>query len=433
MFTVGVAPGDYDNDGDIDLYVCGYGPNHLYRNNGDGTFADVTDQAGVGERRLSSSAAWGDYDGDGDLDLYVANYVRYRLEKDRWCSQFQGHKSYCGPNLYDPEEHTLYRNDGSGRFTDVSAASGVRAKNGNGLGVVWFDYDDDGLQDIFVANDQSPNFLWRNNGNGSFTDIALEAGVAVGDQGNAQAGMGVDSGDYDNDGRADILVTNFSEETNALYHNDGAGIFRDRSYASGMGPATLTRLGFGNAFLDYDNDGRLDMFFANGHVMDDIDKYSDVSTWKQPNQLFRNVGEGRFEEVSDASGIGEGRQVSRGAATGDLFNRGRHDLVVNVLRGKPLLLRNGCGATSHWLRVDLKATKGNPQAIGAVVRVKAGGIEQRRDVRMNRGYASSGDHRPLFGLGDVAKIDSVEVRWPDGTKSTVANPPVDRPLSVVQP
>ncbi|MFY7953099.1 MAG: CRTAC1 family protein, partial [Armatimonadaceae bacterium] len=361
-----------------------------------------------------------------------ANYVQYKLEKDRWCSQFAGHKSYCGPNLYDPERHTLYRNNGNGTFSDVTLVSGIGSAKGNGLGVVWVDADDDGKVDIFVANDQSPNFLWHNNGDGTFREIALESGVAVGDQGNAQAGMGIDSGDYDNDGRPDVLVTNFSEETNSLYHNEG-GNFRDRSYASGMGAATLTRLGFGAGFLDYDRDGWLDMFFANGHVMDDIDKYSDVATWKQPNQLFRNTGDGKFTDVSGPSGIGDGVNVARGAAFGDLFNRGRTDVVVNVLRGKPRLMRNNCAPDAHWIRIDLKAKRGNPQGIGSVVTVRAGGMVQRRDIRMNTGYASSSDHRPLFGLGKATTVDEVRVRWADGTESIVATPPVDKPLAIEQP
>jgi len=430
-YNVGVATADYDNDGDTDLYLCAYGENQLFRNNGDGTFTDVTATAGVGEKRLSSSAAWGDYDRDGDLDLYVANYVQYTIEKDRWCSQFAGHKSYCGPNLYDPQRHTLYRNNGNGTFTDVTVQTGIGAAQGNGLGVVWVDFDNDSDLDIFVANDQSPNFLWRNDGKGRFVDVALESGVAVGDQGNAQAGMGIDSGDYDNDGQPDVLITNFSEETNSLYHNEN-GIFRDRSYASGMGSATLTRLGFGTAFLDYDRDGWIDLFFANGHVMDDIDKYSDVATWKQPNQLFRNLGNGKFTDVSKETRIEEGPNVARGAATGDLFNRGRTDIVVNVLRGKPRVLRNNTAPDSHWIRVDLKAVRGNPHGIGAIVLVKAGGMVQRRDVRPNTGYASSSDPRPLFGLGKINKVDEVRVRWMDGAESVVANPPIDKPLTVQQ-
>ncbi len=428
-FSIGVACGDFDNDGNMDLYVCCFGANILYRNNGDGTFDDVTKAAGVGESRLSSSAAWGDYDNDGYLDLYVANYVKYTLAIDRFCSKFAGLKSYCGPNLYDPDVDTLYHNNGNGTFTDVSDKSGIRKEAGNGLGVVWLDYNEDGKQDLFVANDQSRNVLMRNNGNGTFTDVALEMGVAFGEQGNAQAGMGVDTGDFDNDGKVDILVTNFSEETNALYHNTGS-LYRDISYQSGMGPPTLMRLGFGTAFLDYDRDGLLDMFFANGHVLDDIEKYSDAVTWPQANMLFRNKGDLTFEDVSDATKLGSAKQVGRGSAVGDLFNTGHPDIVVNVLRGKPLLYRDRYGDNNHWLQLTLKAAWGNPQGIGAKVWLTAGGKTQRRDVKTCGSFASSSDVRPLFGLGSADKVEMLKIRWPSGKEQTVAVDAVDKNLLV---
>ncbi|HZO88202.1 MAG TPA: CRTAC1 family protein [Chthonomonadaceae bacterium] len=432
-YAIGVAVADYDNDGYLDMYICCFGGNVLYHNNHDGTFTDVTARAGVGGgKRLSSSAAWGDFDGDGYLDLYVCNYVKYRLDQDLFCSKFQGHKSYCGPNLYEPELHTLYHNNGDGTFTDVSEKAGIHKKAGNGLGVVWLDYNDDGKPDIFVANDQSPNFLWRNNGNGTFTEMAEELGVAYGEQGNTQAGMGVDAADVDNDGRLDILVTNFSEESNALYHNEG-GRFRDISFPSGMGPATLRYLGFGTAFLDYDRDGLLDMFFANGHVLDDIDKYSDSVTWAQSNQLFRNRGDKTFEEVSQVTGIADGKRVSRGAAFGDLFNRGCTDIVVNVLRSHPLVLRNECAPNANWLELDLHASWGNPQAIGTKVWLTAGGVTQRRDVKMNYSYASSSDPRPLFGLGQRTQVDQVKIRWPSGQETIIKGPPINRILRVDEP
>ncbi len=432
-YAIGAAAADYDNDGRIDLYVTCFGGNVLYRNLGEGKFEDITLKARVGGgKRLSSSAAWGDYDGDGYLDLFVCNYVKYRLEEDLWCGKIAGHKSYCGPNLYEPDSAILFHNNRDGTFTDVSDTSGIGKQAANGLGVVWLDYDDDGDQDIFVADDQTPNRLWRNNGNGTFTDVALAMGVAVGERGNAQAGMGVDSGDFDNDGDLDILVTNFSEETNALYLNEGAA-FRDISFPSGMGAATLMYLGFGTGFLDYDSDGLLDMFFANGHVLDDIETYSDAVTWKQSNQLFRNIGDRRFEEVSAASGISEGKRVSRGAAFGDLFNRGRTDIVVNVLREQPLVLRNETAPDSHWISLDLRASKGNPQAIGAKVWLNAGGITQRRDIKSAGSYASSNDPRPLFGLGKNKTIDSVRIRWPGGRESEIKTPQVDQILRVDEP
>jgi hypothetical protein len=431
-YSIGAAAGDYDNDGRPDLYVCGFGRNALFHNKGDGTFEDVAPAMGLAGGRLSSSAAWGDYDADGFLDLYVCNYVKYRLDEDLWCSKFAGHKSYCGPNLYEPEQHFLFHNDAGRGFTDVSKTAGIAAKKGNGLGCVWLDYDDDGDSDLFVANDQSPNFLWRNNGNDTFTERAIDLGVAYGEQGNTQAGMGSDAGDYDNDGRLDLLVTNFSEESNSLYHNQGAS-FRESSFASGMGARTLMYLGFGSGFLDYDRDGLLDLFFANGHVLDDIDKYSDSVTWKQSNQLFRNLGRGRFEETSDPMGVSEGKQVSRGAAFGDLFNDGHTDVVVNVLRGRPLLLKNEAAPEASWLELDLHAAWGNPQAIGAKVRLTAGGVTQRRDVKTCGSYASSNDPRPYFGLGTARTVDRIEIRWPSGQVTTKEGPPVNQILRIDEP
>ena len=429
-YSVGAAAADYDNDGDTDLYICCFGPNLLYRNNGDGTFTDVSRGAGVAEPRLSSSAAWGDYNGDGFLDLYVANYVKYRLDRDLVCSKFKGHKSYCGPTLYEREEHTFYRNRGDGTFEDVSRAAGIRKKSGNGLGVLWVDYDDDDRPDIFVANDQSPNFLWHNNGDGTFTEVAEDAGVAFGEEGSARAGMGVDGGDFQNDGRMDLMVTNFSEESNGLYQNEGGGVFRDVSFASGMGPATIMFLGFGTAFLDYNRDGWLDLFFANGHVMDDIERYSDSVTWAQSSQLFRNRGDGTFEDASDSSGVSLGKRVARGAAFGDLDNDGRTDVVVSALRESPWHLRNEASPEAHWLGLELLAAKGNPQAVGAKIWVTAGGITQRREVRAGGSYASTNDPRPLFGLGKHTRVDELKVRWPGGATTTIKGPPLDQYLKV---
>ena len=429
-YCTGVATGDFDNDGDVDLYLCVFGPNQLYRNNGDGTFTDITPTAGVGDPRLSASAAWGDYDSDGKLDLYVANYVKYDIRRDRWCSKFPGQKSFCGPNLYDAEEDTLYHNNGDGTFTDVSVKAGVRSRRANGLGVIWLDYDADGRQDLFVANDQTPNLLWRNNGDGTFRDIALDAGVAFGEEGNARAGMGVDAGDYNNDGREDLVVTNFSEESNALYQNEG-GTFRDVAMATGMGPGTLMFLGFGTGFLDYDRDGWLDLFFANGHVLDDIETYSDSVTWAQPSQLFRNRGDGALEDVSASTAVAEGRRVARGAAFGDVDNDGRTDVVVSTMRGAPWYLHNECAPSAHWLGLDLRPAAGsNVQAIGATVRLSAGGLRQRRDVRANASYGSSNDTRPLFGLGTARRVDEVEIRWPGGKVTKIKEPLLDRYLRV---
>jgi hypothetical protein len=431
-YSIGAAAGDYNNDGHVDLYITCFGPNALYRNNGNGTFTDVTAAAGVADPRLGASAAWGDIDGDGFLDLYVANYTKYRVEEDLFCSKFEGHKSYCGPTLYDPEEDTLYRNNGDATFTDVSVKAGIRDKSGNGLAVLWLDYDDDGRQDIFVANDQTPNFLWRNEGGGRFREVGVRTGVAYGEEGTARAGMGVDSGDFDNDGRLDIVVTNFSEESNGLWRNEGAA-FRDVAFERGIGAGTLMYLGFGTGFLDYDRDGRLDLFFTNGHVLDDIEMYSDAVTWAQPCQLFRNLGERGFEDVSGSAGVGEGTRVGRGTAFGDVDNDGRTDVIVSVLRGTPWYLHNEAAPNAGWLGVRLKAASGNPQGVGAKVWVRAGGVTQRRDVRAGGSYASTSDLRPLFGLGSNRTVDELRVDWPSGRTSTVKAPALNQYVTVEEP
>jgi hypothetical protein len=431
-YSIGAAAADFDNDGRVDLYVCCFGANVLYRNRGDGTFEDVTAKARVGDPRLSSSAAWGDYDADGYLDLYVANYAKFRLEDDLWCSRTSGKKSFCSPTMYEPEVHSLYRNNRDGTFTDVSESAGIRKATGNGLGVIWLDYDDDGRPDIFVADDQSPNLLWHNQGDGTFVDRAGEAGTAFGEEGNARAGMGVDSGDYNNDGKPDIVVTNFSEEPNALYHGDGGGIFRDLSYPAGIGASTTMFLGFGTGFLDFDRDGWQDLFFANGHVLDDIADFSDSVTWAQSAQLFRNRRDGSFEDISKITSIANGKRVARGAAFGDLDNDGRVDIVVSSIRDKALYLHNEASAGAHWLGLDLRAGTGKAQAIGARVALTAGENTQHREVRAGNSYASSSDPRLVFGLGTETQVREVVIRWRSGKTSRLANPSIDRYIRVVE-
>jgi hypothetical protein len=432
-YSIGCAVGDYDNDGCLDLYVTNYGPDVLYHNNGDGTFNDVTTKAGVGDPRLGSSATFFDYDHDGFLDLYVCNYVKWQLDKDLFCFQFKGHKSYCGPNLYKPEVNTLYHNNGDGTFTDVSEKAGIRQKSHNSLGVVVLDYNSDGWEDLFVADDQTPNMLWRNNKNSTFTEVGLDVGAAFGEDGRSRAGMGVDVGDYDNDGKMDIIVTNFSEEPNTLYKNEG-GTFVDVSYAAGIGQPSLNNLGFGCGFLDFDRDGWLDVFVANGHVMDDIEMYSDVAKWKQPKQLLRNKGNGTYEEIKEkvVSAL-QRKAVSRGVAFGDYDNDGDTDILVCNLRESPLLLRNDSPPRGCYLQLNLKASWGNPQAIGSTVTVKTGSLTQRRDVRTCGSYASSNDVRPLFGLGKAERVDEVRVRWTSGRETVLHDVKADQLLQVKEP
>jgi len=299
------------------------------------------------------------------------------------------------------------------------------------MGVVSLDYDGDGRPDLFVANDQTPNILWHNNGNGTFTDTALQQGVAYGEKGVVQAGMGVDIGDTQNKGCLDILMSDFTQEPDSLFRKDN-GSYHDVSMSVGIGPPTLTTLGFGDGFLDYDNDGWLDVFVANGHVMDDIGEYSDVVAWAEPNQLFHNRGDGTFEEVSTAL-IGSRRQVSRGVAFGDLFNTGRTDILINTLRGRPVLLRNDVAPENHWLTLHLHAAWGNPQAVGATVLLRSAGVAQRRDVHTGGSYASSSDMRPHFGLGKASTVDELQVHWPSGRITTLHNLNVDRILEVSEP
>jgi len=432
-YSIGCAVGDYDNDGYLDLYVTNYGPDILYHNNGDGTFTDVTEKAGVGDPRLGSSATFFDYDHDGFLDLYVCNYVQWQLDKDLFCFQFAGHKSYCGPNLYKPEVNTLYHNNGDGTFTDVSEKAGIRRQFHNSLGVVVLDYNGDGWEDLFVADDQTPNMLWRNNKNGTFTEVGLDVGAAFGEDGRSRAGMGVDAGDYDNDGTMDLLVTNFSEEPNTLYKNEG-GTFVDVSYAAGIGQPSLNNLGFGCGFLDFDRDGWLDIFVANGHVMDDIEMYSDVAKWKQPKQLLRNRGDGTYEDITEKVGSALlKKSVSRGVALGDYDNDGDVDVLVCNLRETVQLLRNDSPPRGHYLQLHLKASWGNPQAVGATVTVKTGSLTQRRDVRAGGSYASSNDVRPLFGLGKSERVDELRIQWASGQETVLREVKADQLLEVKEP
>ena len=433
----GVAVGDYDNDGNRDLYVTNFGPNVLYHNNGDGTFTNVTGQAGVGDPLWSSSATFFDYDRDGNLDLYVVNYVHYSLDIPyRPCGD-HGIRSYCHPSLFEGAPDQLYHNNGDGTFTDVTQAAGITdiggPFQGKGLGVVAADFNNDGNLDIYVANDDTPNYLFYNNGDGTFTEIALLAGCAYSFDGVAQAGMGVDAADYNGDGFLDIFVTNLSYETNTLYRNNGDGTFTDASYEAQLGQESYLFVGFGTGFFDYDNDGHTDVFIANGHVIDNIERTSDVITYAQRNQLFHNNGDGTFTEVSFESGTYFQRKgVSRGAIFGDYDNDGDVDIVVTQSNQPAELLRNEGGNRRNWLRVKTVGTISNRDGIGARVTVTVGSQLQTQEVHTGKSYLCSHDPRLFFGLGEHTTIDRLEIRWPSGGVQVIERIAANQELVVVE-
>ncbi len=436
-YGFGCTAADIDGDGDRDLYVTYYGPNVLYRNNGDGTFTDITERAGVGNPLWSTSAAFADYDGDGYPDLYVANYVDYRLDNNIYCGENRpGYRTVCHPKNFDSQPDALYRNRGDGTFEDVSERAGITDRSGKGLGVVWGDYDGDGAEDIYVANDDTPNFLWRNRGDGTFEEMGVLAGVALSEDGVPQAGMGTDMADYDNDGLLDIFVTNLAGETNELYHNDGGGTFSDRTFLSGLGPPSLLDLGFGTFFFDPDNDGNLDLFVANGHIIDNIALYSDTITFEQEARIYRGDGKGRFGVVPAAL-AGEPfrkRYVARGAVPFDYDDDGDEDILLTQNDRPAVLLRNAGRPRRHWVTITLAGTLPNGDAIGALVTVEAGGIRRVRYARTAFSYLSQGDRRLHFGLGDAATIGRVTVRWPGrlGVLEEFTGVPVDRFVTLRQ-
>ncbi len=405
-YGLGCCIGDYNNDGFVDLYVTNYGKNVLYQNNGDGSFTDVADKAGVGGDRLSSGCAFLDYDVDGYLDLYVVNYVQFDTETNPECTR-QGVPVYCTPEALKGEADRLYRNNGNGAFTDVTAKSGITAPPGKGLGVVCGDVDNDGDVDIFVANDTTPNLLYLNNGDGTFTEDALFAGVALSEEGRAYSGMGANLGDFDNDGFLDIVITNFQDQVNNIYQNAKNGFFNDVSFATSIGEKSLPYLAWGVDFVDFDNDGWLDLFVANGHLDDNIAEIDPVGTYKQVNQIFWNNRGVPFK----AAEVGLFPKVSRGAAFGDIDNDGDVDIVVANLKDTPTVLRNEGGNARNWLSIRLVGTHCARDAIGARVKVVTGNLTQMREVKSGSGYLSQNDMRLHFGLGDAKRVDSVTVRW----------------------
>ena len=418
-YGFGCCVGDVDNDGWLDLYVTNFGANILYRNNGDGTFSDVTGAAGVGDERWSASAAFADYDRDGDLDLFVANYLDYRLEDNAICHRGDL-RVYCPPADFTGVADALYQNRGDGTFSDVTRESGVYNSEGKGLGVVWGDYDNDGYPDLFVANDTTADMLYRNNGDGTFMDVALFVGVALGAKGIPMGGMGTSFGDYDNDGWLDIVVTNFQDDPNSLYHGEGDGTFSDASYASRLGGVSLPYVGWGVDFVDLDNDGLVDLFVANGNIYDNVEKFDPGYTYPQRNHVFRNQGDGKLNEVSGQCGPGlELNKVSRGVAFGDYDNDGDIDVLITNSNQTPDLLRNESSNQNNWLNLQLIGTASNRDAIGARVKLFAPGLEpQLREVKSGSSYLCQSDMRLHFGLGKASIVDRIEIRWPSGLKET---------------
>lgn len=433
-YKTGVAVGDWDNDGDLDLYVTAYGPNTLYRNNGDGTFSDLTAAAGVagGAREWSTSAGFFDADADGDLDLYVVNYLTYDASIDPYCGQrAPGRRTYCHPTLFDGQADRFFRNNGDGTFTDASQAAGIANPAGKGLGVTVCDYDRDGDIDVYVANDTVRNFLYRNNGNGTFVDAAYGAGVGFDANGKPQAGMGVDCADVDGNRFPDLFVTNFSEELNTLYMNLGTGIFEDATVRAGLGSG-FTPLGFGTKSFDADNDGDLDLYVTNGHVIDNISLFQPKLTYEQKDLFYENIGAGRFRDVPPNVGgtALQAPRVGRGLAVADYDNDGRLDVVITSAGRKAVLLRNTGASSRHWISIRAQGTTSNRFGLGARVEVEAAGLTQFREINNVSSYLSASDVRLHIGVGSAAVIPRIAIRWPTGATQTLANVTADRILVV---
>ncbi len=410
---LGAAVGDYDNDGRPDLYVCNYGDNTLYRNLGDGTFRDVTVSSGVGNAGLSSSAAFADYDQDGWLDLYVTNYVQFDPRTAPWPCPFRNLEVLCGPKGLIPEVDVLYRNNGDGTFSNTTRRAGMAVPPAYGLGVTWGDYDNDGDSDLFVANDSMANFLFQNNGDGTFEERGLLSGTGLNEDGRSQAGMGLDLGDYDRDGFFDLYVTNFSEDYNSLYRNLGNGRFRDVTYLTGVGFPSWKLLGWGAGFVDFDNDGWEDLFVSNGHIYPQVDDSQLGTRFAQRKLLFRNLGNGKFQETAESSAIGLNQpDRSRGAAFADFDNDGDVDVAVNNMDGPPSLFRNeGGNRNGHWLLLSLEGVRNNRSAIGTRVELETDAGRQIREVRGGSSYQATNDLRLHFGLGASDRIESLTVKW----------------------
>lgn len=430
---LGIAVGDYDNDGDPDLYLNNFGPNVLYRNNADGTFTDVTRQAGVANGdRVGAGTCFLDMDGDGDLDLYVANYIKFSYDK-HVSRTIKGYPVYGGPRDFSPDTHTLYRNNGDGRFTDVSEESGIADHPAPGMGMICADYDEDGDTDIFVGNDLAPNFLFQNDGRGKFKEVGLLNGFAYDGTGTLHGSMGVECGDVDNDGHLDFHVTSYQNELAVLYRNLGSGLLEDVTTSSGAGSNTISQVKWGNLIADFDNDGRRDIFIANGHLYDNVDRFDSRTSYLARNMLLRNIGGGKFADVSDHCGDGLSVKLSsRGAGFDDLDNDGDLDVVILNSRREPTILRNESSNNSAWIAIQLRGTKTNRDGVGARVEVVAGDLKLVDEVHSGRSYQSHYGSRLHFGLGKRTRVDHIRVQWIGGGVDVFKDLPVNRRLTITE-
>ena len=432
-FGLGVVAGDYDNDGDQDLYLNNHGPNVLYCNNGDGTFTDVTAEAGVGNGdRTGAGTCFLDCDADGYLDLYVSNYLKFSTDRHA-IKTYKGVATYVGPTHYPADPDTLYRNNRDGTFTDVSGPSGIAARAGWGMGIVSADYDNDGDSDMFVANDLCENFLFQNDGTGKFEEVGLLSGAGYDAFGREQGSMGVDCGDYDNDGWLDFYQTSYQRQQATLYRNLGDGGLEDVTSATGTSVGTVPNVTWGLGMVDFDNDGDRDLFISCGHLQDQIELYDDTSTYHQKNILLMNTGAGKFVDV--AAGAGDGLAVelsSRGAGFDDLDGDGDVDVVVLNSRSEPTILRNDTAPGNHWIDVRLRGTKASRDGVGAHVKVVAGELTQMDEVHSGRGYQSDYGRRLHFGLRKHSRVDRIEVRWIGRGVDVVENVPVDRTILIIE-
>ena len=432
---MGACVADYNNDGFPDVYITAYGPNVLFRNNGDGTFTDVTASAGVGDARWGTGCAFGDYDRDGNVDLYVANYVSFdeKTVRPRGANdlcRYMGADVFCGPVGLPGQPDVLYHNNGDGTFTDVTAKAGIRDPNYYGFGVIFSDLDNDGWPDIYVANDSQPNLLFRNNRNGTFSEAGLSSGAALNEAGRAQSGMGVAIGDYDGNGLPDIFVTNFARDTNTLYKNLGNMFFVDSTVSAGLGEISVSYMGWGTSLADLDNDGLPDIFVANGQVYPQVDSLNIGQKYFQRKELYRNLGNGKFEEIARASSDLLIGKSSRGAAVADFDDDGDLDILVININDRPSFYRNDGGNRNHWIGFRLEGTRSNRSAVGARVEIEAGGRRQISYVLSGGSYLSQNDLRVHFGLGATTRVDRVRIRWPNGNTEERGPVEADRVITI---